>query len=160
MRQDYLERRVFALSPIAHLSIVVSAMRVVPRSAQHIRVNADRVITARIDVDNVQVMSRLLRSPGSTVASHQTQRAGVTSRGATGGPTARTLLSSLLCLSSSCGSSARASACWCWMGELISVRLIDGISVLRDVKVNSPEAAFCTAEMWESEETKATRGLF
>jgi hypothetical protein len=43
-------------------------------------------------------------------------------------------------------------------GELISVRLIDGISVLRDVKVNSPEAAFCTAEMWESEEQKQHAG--
>jgi hypothetical protein len=37
-------------------------------------------------------------------------------------------------------------------GELISVRLIDGISVLRDVGVLSPQAALCTAEMWEAEE--------
>jgi len=42
-------------------------------------------------------------------------------------------------------------------GEVISVRLIDGISVLRECPVVSPEAALCTAELWEGEEKSILR---
>ena len=44
-------------------------------------------------------------------------------------------------------------------GELISVRLIDGISVRREVRVTSPEAALCTAEIWEAEEQRVMRAV-
>lgn len=44
-------------------------------------------------------------------------------------------------------------------GEQISVRLIEGISVLREVRVISPEAALCTAEMWEVEEQSELRAV-
>jgi hypothetical protein len=44
-------------------------------------------------------------------------------------------------------------------GELISVRLVDGISMLRDVRVISPEVALRTAEMWEAAEHSASRAI-
>jgi hypothetical protein len=41
-------------------------------------------------------------------------------------------------------------------GEQISVRLIDGTSVLREVRATSAHAALRTAEIWEIEERRAT----
>ena len=41
-------------------------------------------------------------------------------------------------------------------GERISVRLMDGISMLREVSATSAYAAFRTAEIWEIEERRAT----
>ena len=40
-------------------------------------------------------------------------------------------------------------------GERISVRLIDGTSVLREVSATSAHAALRTAEIWEIEERRA-----
>jgi hypothetical protein len=42
-------------------------------------------------------------------------------------------------------------------GDVISVRLIDGLSVVQEIRVTSPEAALRLAERWEVEEQRAMR---